>query len=154
VAREDRVGWTNQVDSAETSSRRIAKSAKNRCAKTRSFPAFSTRLGLSSPSLKNIVVSFYRKIWFTVAIPPQAEGVRVVTIREAGRDGRVDAVACSFARGRMAEMRTVKSYGPDTPTLVSGATRASALSLTRRSFASRGYGGQQARRTRESTKQP
>src|SRR3954447_3248008 len=49
--------------------------------------------------------------------------------------------------------RTVKSYGSDTPTLVSSATCASALSLTRRSFASRGHGGQQARRTRKSTKE-
>jgi len=50
-----------------------------------------------------------------------------------------------------APARTTKSCGPDTPTLVSSATRASALSLTRRSFASRGYGGQKARRTREIT---
>jgi hypothetical protein len=55
------------------------------------------------------------------------------------------AFGCADERQRA----DVKSQGPDTPTLVSSAMRVSALSLTRRSFASRGYGGQKARRTRE-----
>ena len=42
-------------------------------------------------------------------------------------------------------LRTAKSCGPDTPTLVSSARRASALSR---------HGGQQARRTRETTYKP
>src|SRR3954449_8674620 len=61
-----------------------------------------------------------------------------------GCGGRVD-VAAGLSRRRTTLMRTVKSRGPDTPTLVSAHDAF---------MRCRAHGGQQARRTGENAKQP
>ena len=57
------------------------------CAETRSSPAISTRVGLSSPAAKNFLVSYFQKLWLYHAIPPHHGGAlrAIVTTREAGR---------------------------------------------------------------------
>jgi hypothetical protein len=94
---------------------------------------------------RKISISFFQNSCLSHSRPVSHEGVS-----QSSRTSRRDAVGVlvlqrGFPCRRTATMRTVKSRGPDTPTLVSSAMCASALSR---------YGGQKARRTGENAKQP
>jgi hypothetical protein len=87
------------------------------------FASRPKRINRSSPAAKNISLSFFPKSVSVVAVPSRSEGrFAIVTNVEAGCGGRVD-VAAWLSRRRTASMRTVKSRGPDTPTLVSSSRR-------------------------------
>ncbi len=91
------------------------------------FASRLKRITGSSPLSKIFLLSFFQKLVFLDAVPPRYEGrFAVVTDVEAGCGGRVD-VAAWLSRRRTAPMRTVKSRGPDTPTLVSSSRRRSGV---------------------------
>ena len=68
--------------------------------------------------------------YFPVLVPSRYERrFAIVTNVEAGCGGRVDVAAC-WSRRRTASIRTVKSRGPDIPTLVSSRRQCSHIALT------------------------
>ena len=95
----------------------------------------------AGPLRRKNLLSFFPKSCMISASRLIDEGRCARSSRHArrGGDGR-EAAGSVLARGRTAGHADVKSQRPDTPTLVSSATRSCALSR---------HGGQKARRTRE-----
>jgi hypothetical protein len=88
--------------------------------------------------VKNIFVSFFQKMWLPAVIPPRQEG-RFAIVTDVGR-GAVAAMAGARRASVAADGEVVWSWHPD-------ADAKFAMTLARRA----GDGGQQARRTEEST---
>jgi hypothetical protein len=80
---------------------------------------------LSSPLAKNISLYFFWKSELWCTRPASARGAyRDRHEREAGCDGRDDVA------GRAATLRTAKSCGPDTPTLVPSCAKLTLHAMT------------------------
>jgi hypothetical protein len=98
--------------------------AENRLSQKTHFGSRFKRITPSSSPARNISLSFYQNLCFSASRPVSHEGrFAVVTDVEAGCGGRIAVAAWLIPTPTNSTMRTVKSRGPDTPTLVSALMR-------------------------------